>query len=529
MIDELVGQLIWGFISARDDIPLAEESARNGHLSGIWLLPTEMRSAQDTASLINRMQMASPRPLLVGVDAEAGLGLVMGTATLLPTAMALGATHDPELVRDAAVVTGLEASACGINAIAAPVLDVNVNPSNPIINVRSFGGDPELVSELGVTFIKTLQSSPDLGGKVLAIGKHVPGHGDTSRDSHLHLDAVNADRRRLDAVELAPFRAAIEAQVPLLMTAHVAYPALDPSGVPATLSYPIMTELLRGELGYTGAVVTDCMNMYAIAHNFEPQEAAVQAVLAGCDLVMTDQWGLVYEGLMRATLDGRLDRSRLEEAASRVRKVKELLFGPEMAHPHPIDPQVAQWSVGTPAHVKVADRIASAAVTAVRGTLIPPSPRPLVMATRMARRFGPPVELQLRHALEASGWVDAEILMLDPRPDPAETRKAVEAAQVAGWAALLHFNRVESFDPDAVLMSDELVSLIDAVAATGVPVVTVSMGTPYALARLRETTAQLCSYSTCDASLRATLRVLKGEAAAPGELPVELKPVVLMQ
>jgi len=157
MIDELVGQLIWGFISAQDDIKLAEESARKGHLSGIWLLPTEMRSAQDTATLINRLQMASPFPMLVGVDAEAGLGLVMGTATLLPTAMALGAAGDSKLVRDAALVTGLEASACGINAIAAPVLDVNVNPSNPIINVRSFGGDPNLVSELGVTFIRALQ------------------------------------------------------------------------------------------------------------------------------------------------------------------------------------------------------------------------------------------------------------------------------------------------------------------------------------------------------------------------------------
>jgi beta-N-acetylhexosaminidase len=145
----------------------------------------------------------------------------------------------------------------------------------------------------------------------------------------------------------------------------------------------------------------------------------------------------------------------------------------------------------------------------------------------MARRFGPPVELQLRNALEAVGWSDAEILMLDPRPDPAETEKAIEAARRTGWAALLHFNRVESFDPDAVLMSDELVALVDAVAATQVPVVAVSMGTPYALSRMSKAEAQLCSYSTCDASLRATLRVLKGEASAPGVLPVELQPIAL--
>src|SRR5947209_13724122 len=146
MIDELVGQLVWGFISAGDEIAAAEEAARKGHLGGVWLLPTEMRNASETATLINQLQMASLRPLLVGVDAEAGLGLVMGTATLLPTAMALGAAGDPSLVGDAACVTAAEAAACGINTIAAPVLDVNVSPSNPIINTRAFGGSPNLVS-----------------------------------------------------------------------------------------------------------------------------------------------------------------------------------------------------------------------------------------------------------------------------------------------------------------------------------------------------------------------------------------------
>jgi hypothetical protein len=244
---------------------------------------------------------------------------------------------------------------------------------------------------------------------------------------------------------------------------------------------------------------------------------------------MTDEWGLVYEGLMRATLEGRLPMSRLEEAAARVGRVKESIFGPELAHPHPMDPQVAQWSVGTPAHVEVADRIAAATITSVDGSLAPPTERPLIMATRMARRFGAPVELQLRNALEAVGWEDADILMLDPIPDGAETRKAIEAARMAGWAALLHFNRVESFDPEAVLVSDELVAVVDAVAAAGTPVATVSMGTPYALPRMRAATGRLCSYSTCDASLRATLRVLKGETSAPGTLPVELEPMSLAE
>ncbi len=146
MSDELIGQLIWAFISSMQDLTSVEQAVREGRVGGIWLLPTEMHSPGETAVLINRLQAVSPTPLLVGVDAEAGLGLVMGGATYLPTAMALGATRDAQLAYDAAAVTAAEARACGINAIAAPVLDVNVNPANPIINTRAFGGDPALVA-----------------------------------------------------------------------------------------------------------------------------------------------------------------------------------------------------------------------------------------------------------------------------------------------------------------------------------------------------------------------------------------------
>ena len=526
MIDELVGQLIWGFISAGDEIAGAEDAARNGRLAGVWLLPTEMRSAAETAMLVNQLQMASPVPLLVGVDAEAGLGLVMGTATHLPTAMALGATRDPQLVREAAWVTAAEAHACGINAIAAPVLDVNVNPRNPIINTRAYGGTPELVAQLGVAFIEALEATPTAAGRVVPIGKHFPGHGDTQKDSHLQLEAVTESRARLDTVELAPFRAAIEADVPLLMTAHVAYPALDVSGLPATLSRPILNDLLKEEMGFRGAVVSDCMNMHAIAHNFDAAEAAVMAVLAGCDLILTDQWDLTFQALMRAALEGRISLARMQEAADRVHQVKLSVFGPELAHPHPVDPQLAHRSVGTRSHGQIAERIAEASITAVAGQVPPPTDQPLIIATRMARRsgFGPPVEVQIRAALHALGWEKADVHMVDPVPDPLEVRKAIEHAESAGWVALLHFNRVQSFDPDAVAVGSELMRLLDAVTERGIPATIVSMGSPYALPDFGANVAQLCAYSTCDASLRAALRVLKGETTAAGRLPVELRP-----
>jgi beta-N-acetylhexosaminidase len=295
--------------------------------------------------------------------------------------------------------------------------------------------------------------------------------------------------------------------------------------VPATLSRPILTDLLREELGFKGAVVTDCMNMHAIAHHFEAGEAAVRCVRAGCDLVLTDQWAASYDALTLALREERIGETRVHEAAGRVRTVKEAIFGPGLAHPGEIRPEAAQVSVGTPAHAEVAERIAEASITLVDGNLTPPTPRPLIMATRMARRFGPPVEVQLRAALTALGWRHAEVMMLDPMPDGGQIEQARERAGAAGWAALLHFNRVQSFDPEAVLAGDELVALTDAVAGSGAPTTVVSMGSPYTLPMFSSATARACAYSTCDASLRAALRVLMGLAAARGKLPCELEAV----
>lgn len=522
-IDEVVGQLLWAFISTKEDLEAAGQAARKGRLSGIWLLPTEMRSPEDAATLINWLQGVSPHPLLVGVDAEAGMGLVMGGATQLPTAMAIGATGDPQFAREAGRVTAEEAAACGINAVAAPVLDVNVNPLNPIINTRAFGGDPALVARMGLAFIDGLRRASRPERAVLPIGKHFPGHGDTTRDSHLQLDTVAGSRKRLEEVELPPFEAAIAHGIPMLMTAHVEYPALDVApNTPATLSPAILTGLLRDKLGFDGAVVTDCMNMEGVARDREIGEAAVGSLLAGCDLILTHQWDATHEAIVRAVLDGHVSERKLTEAAARVRQVKQQIFGPELAPATPIDVDAARAVVGTRDHLRVAERIAHASITLARGTLVPPPIRPLLIATRMARRFGPPVEAQVRAALTAVGWEDVDLLMVDPFPDSAQVAKAVEHARAAGWTALLHFNRVQSFDPESIDISGELVTLVDKLAQTGVPLAVVSMGSPYALLHCPTATAWICAYSTSDASLYASLDVLQGRSRPTGTLPVPL-------
>jgi beta-N-acetylhexosaminidase len=525
-MDNSIGQLIWGFIGAEDRVEPAVQAARDGRLGGIWLLRSEMRSPSATASLINRLQDVSPLPLLIGVDAEAGLGLVMVGATELPTAMALGATGDTELTSRAAVVTASEARACGINAIASPVLDVNINPANPIINTRSFGGRPEVVGRHGVAFLQGVEGESSPGAGVIPIAKHFPGHGDAHLDSHLHLETLNHSRERLEAVEFEPFRQVIAARVPMIMTAHVAYPALDPEpGVPATISRPILTDLLRGELGFDGAIVTDCMNMHAIANNFDGRDAAIRAVRAGCDLVLTDDWEGAYEAVSEALADGRLSQDRVGDAAAHVRHVKELIFGKELAHPAAIEPARAAQSVARPENEKVAVRIAEASITLVSGELTPPPERPLVLATRMDRWFGPSSEEQLQAILANAGWAKADVMMVDSAPGDSQIDEARRRAQASGGAALLHFNRVQSFDPSAVATGSRLVKLAEELAGAGVPPTVVSLGSPYALPLFRTASATLCSYSTCDASLRATLDVLMGRIPAGGKLPVELEPM----
>ena len=230
------------------------------------------------ATLLNRLQRASALPLLFTADFEGGAGYIVDGATRLPRAMALGATRDVGLAERAGRLGAGEGRALGVHVDFYPVVDVNVNPQNPVINIRSFGEDPELVARMATAYMRGIQQ-----GGMLATAKHFPGHGDTATDTHLDLAVVDHPRARLDAVELVPFRAAIAAGVDAVMSSHIRLPALDATeGLPATLSRPILTGLLRQELGFAGLVFTDSMSMHAISKRFTPEQAAAMAVAGGC-------------------------------------------------------------------------------------------------------------------------------------------------------------------------------------------------------------------------------------------------------
>src|SRR5712691_385199 len=298
------------------------------HLGGVTLFARNITSGPQLARLDADLQtIADPVPLFISVDQEGGLVVrVTDGATIFPGNMAVGATGDPTLARKVAEAAASELLAMGINMDLAPVVDVNTNPLNPVIGVRSFGSDVALVSDFGVQTIQGLQSSG-----VSAVGKHFPGHGDTSVDSHRDLPVVPHPLERLQSLELLPFKAAMQAGVDGIMTAHLYLPAIEPQqDLPATLSRTVLTGLLREQLGYQGLILTDALDMDAIKKDRPAVDAAVQAFEAGADMLLiagitADDRRHLGEGppaLLAAVHSGRVSEERLNASVVRILEAK---------------------------------------------------------------------------------------------------------------------------------------------------------------------------------------------------------------
>jgi len=289
-------------------------------VGGVILFRRNVADVAQLAALTAELHGLPSRPL-IGIDHEGGRVLRVGAPfTAFPPMATVGATGDADLARQVGCAMGRELRAAGIDLNFAPVLDVHSNPANPVIGDRAFGNNPALVANMGVAFMRGLQA-----GGVIACGKHFPGHGDTELDSHLALPTVHRDRAGLDRTELPPFRAAIAAGIPLIMTAHVRYPALDRER-PATLSPLILRTLLREQLGFRGVVVSDDLEMRAISGQHDIGDAAVATLSAGVDLLSIcadlGKTECAAEAIERAVIDKQLDLAILEAAADRVRAVE---------------------------------------------------------------------------------------------------------------------------------------------------------------------------------------------------------------
>jgi beta-N-acetylhexosaminidase len=332
---------------------------REHAIGGVILFARNVAEPEQLAALVAELQdiaraAGHERPLLVAVDQEGGrVARLRAPWTEWPPMRTLGRSGSEDLARRTGAALAEQLVPCGIHLDFAPVVDVDTNARNPVIGDRSFGDDPSLVARLGAALVEGLQA-----GGVAACAKHFPGHGDTELDSHLALPAVDHSPDRLGDVELRPFRAAIAAGVASVMTAHVVVRALDEE-LPATLSPRVVRELLRAELGFGGVVVSDDLEMKAIAGKWRARVAAVRAVQAGCDLLLVchsaDAQAEAHEALVRAVESGAISHKDLEDAAERVRRLKERFVS---RRPNP-DPRGARSAVQQPMHAALAAEIAA--------------------------------------------------------------------------------------------------------------------------------------------------------------------------
>src|SRR5512138_3647201 len=398
-------------------------------------------SPTEVAAKLNALQEMSSIPLLFGADLEAGAGfrarggyfipnaIDLGGAVVFPPEMAIGATGDTALAYEQGRLTAIEGRALGIHIAYAPVLDVNNNPANPVINTRSYGEDPALTARLGASFIRGIQSNG-----MIATGKHFPGHGDTGVNSHLALPVVTVSRNRLDSVELVPFRAAVESGVGAIMSFHGAMPALDSSGVPGTLSQKVLTGLLRNELKFNGIIISDAMDMAGVLNQYGAVEAVKRAVAAGVDILIQPlNVTQTIDAVVAGVKEGRYSEARIDQSVRRILAAKQ---GLGLDRQKLVSLDSLRYIVGDSAHVAMSRRIAERSITLVKDSLnhvpLDLSKNPRILSVTVARRTdlsaGTAFNAELRNS--ASNLRAEFIAAEDPSADYARIERAADSADV---------------------------------------------------------------------------------------------------
>lgn len=528
-LDEKVGQLIIpatiGMFLSQDSDAFKEirRDITEFHVGGYHMLGevNTIHEPAGVALLINHLQRIAKLPLLITADFEGGVGLRYLGATRLPRAMAIGATGDPEKAFQAGRICAAEARAMGINVNFYPVVDVNNNARNPIINIRSFGGDVALVSRMARAYIRGSQSAG-----VMSTAKHFPGHGDTSIDSHLELPAIDVDRARLEAVELPPFRAAIEEGVGGVMSAHIALPRIDTERLPATISPKILTGVLRGELGFKGVVFTDAMNMSGIVAHYPDGEAAVRAVKAGADVLLyPPNVERTFMAVKRAVQSGEIKESRIDESVRRILEAKARLALDKTRF---VDLNRLDQLLGTSEHQRLAREIIETGVTLVRDkrSVLPlklTGEQKILFVTLVDNsegwRDGVPgsvflAGLQSRHARTTHVHVSE-------KTSPAEFTLINKLAALSDVVIVNGFIRVSAFK-GSIDLSEGQINLLKHFSALEKPFVFVLYGSPYLIAFVPELPTYVLTYEYYPAAEEAALKGVLGEIPFKGKLPVEL-------
>ena len=525
---ERIGQMVmvWvlGDYTSNGDSSFAEVRRwiERDHIGGVSM---SLGTPVEVAAKINSMQRISRVPLIASADLEPGLGrleggvfthylLEAGSATVFPSAMAIAATGRDQDAYDAAKVIATEARGVGIQINFAPTVDVNNNPSNPVINTRSFGEDPERVGRLSALFVRGTQD-----GGAVSTAKHFPGHGDTDVDSHVGLPVVGANWARLNTVELVPFRAAINAGAGMVMTAHIALPAVEgDSTTPATLAPRIITGVLRDTLRFRGVAITDAMTMEGVGKGYSVEESSVLSVKAGADIILkpSDPTKAI-DAVLAAVERGEISRARIDSAA---RRVLELKARTGVAFQPLVDLEALREVAGSPAPRATAADIARRAVTLLRdnGSLLPAAGRRVAIVQYM-----PETELRAGKIFSTdvrAGIPGARVFKISPASSQTDLDSI--ARQVAGSDRVVvaaYVRRIEGEGRPAV--PPHVARWIDTLASRE-KVIAVALGNPYLIRQFPSVSTYLVTYGVGDALERAAAAVVLGRAAVMGTSPVSL-------
>ncbi len=470
------------------------------------------------AAFLNRMQHLARVPLMVGADFERGASMRVNDVTVFPHAMAFGAAGDPANARFEGEVTAKEARALGIHWVYYPDADVNNNPDNPIINIRSFGENPQDVATQVKAFIEGAHA--DKKNYILTTAKHFPGHGDTSVDTHLNLASIPADLDRLQRLELVPFKAAIEAGVDSVMTAHIAVPALAPPDLPATLSPAILTGLLREQLGFKGLVITDSLEMGGIAQGFSSADAAVRAIEAGADtLLMPADPEAAIRAVVGAVESGRLTRTRLEESVVKILAAKERLG---LDRKRVVDLEGIGDVVNSPEDNERAQQIADRAVTLVRNTgnaLPATDPQAACFVVMPESRYSAEGQMFAQEVHKRAR--NASVTTLDSSMQPEAIDASLAKLQGCSSYSVAAFSAVTS-GRGSVGLAGDLPRAVESLIASGKPVTMIALGNPYLLRNFPNVTAYVATFSTVPLSEVSAVKSLWGEIEIRGHLPVSI-------
>ena len=555
-------QMVWPWVlgdyTAADDPTYrrVERLVREQRVGGIII---SVGSPTEIASKLNALQQVSGLPLLVGADLETGAAfrarggyflpnaIDLGGATYFPYAMGIGATRDTAFAYQMGRATAREGRALGIHMAFAPVLDVNNNPKNPVISLRSFGENPQLVSSLGAAFVRGIQENG-----MLATGKHFPGHGDTEQNSHLELSRVNASKARLDSVELAPFRAAVQAGVRGIMTFHGQLPGLDTSSLPATLNPRIMTDLLRGELGFRGLVVTDALDMNGVLGKMTMAEVTQRAVAAGNDVLLmpTDIAGSI-DAIVDGVRRGLFPESRIDESVRKLLVAKQEMG---LARQRLTDLQAMRSVVGDSSTVGNARLAAERAITLVKDSLgvvpfggmartsrvvsVTIAPRTdlgagVTFNAELARAFPAlrSIALSTEQVFDATAAAAAApgqnaqyIATPQPRLLPALVDNALRGAQGADLVVVSSYFGASS-STSRLAAPEGMADLLTGLQKAGARVVLATFSNPYLAQDLPPVSSYLIAYGGSPLMQRAAARALLGLAPITGQLPITIPSV----